>query len=367
MTVTETPTTPQKRTGFLPKYKLERVPAPYWVKILLPFLSILLTFLISSIFLLLSGVNPLEAYYYFLIEPLSTQYSAIEVLVKSIPVLLTGVAAAVAFASGYWNIGGEGQLVAGAIAGAGLGMVFKDASPFLTIPSMVLGGFLAGAAWAFIPAILKVKLSVDEIVTTLLMNSIVLYVVSYLLNGPWRSPLSGWPQSPEIDASTHFIKLIPRTRLHIGFLIALLVIFLVWFILNRTSLGYTMRAAGMGKNAANFAGLKVSRTILITALMSGGIAGIAGVSEVAGIHYHLIEAIASGLGYTGVIVATLSQLNPIGVIPSALFIGLIDTGSQSVSRALGVPIHLGDVVQSTLLLVILGMFLLQNYRIRRVK
>jgi simple sugar transport system permease protein len=101
--------------------------------------------------------------------------------------------------------------------------------------------------------------------------------------------------------------------------------------------------------------------------MSGGIAGIAGVSEVAGIHYHLIEAIASGLGYTGVIVATLSQLNPIGVIPSALFIGLIDTGSQSVSRALGVPIHLGDVVQSTLLLVILGMFLLQNYRIRRVK
>jgi simple sugar transport system permease protein len=245
-------------------------------------------------------------------------------------------------------------------------MVIHDASPFFTIPVMVLGGFLAGALWALLPAILKVRLAVDEIVTTLLLNSVVLYVVSYLLNGPWRNPNSGWPQSPEIDASTHFVRLIPRTRLHIGFLIALLVIFAVWFILNRTALGYAMRAAGKGKEAARFAGLNVDRTILITALLSGGIAGIAGAGEVAGIHYHLIEAISSGLGYTGVIVATLASLNPLGVIPAAIFIGLIDTGSQTVSRALGTPIHLGDVVQAVLLLVILGMFLLQNYRFRRV-
>ena len=357
-------TTPRKKFS-LPKYRLEHVSSPAWLRILSPFIAILITFLLSSILLGISGVNPFQAYYYFLIDPLSSQSSAIEVLVKATPLLFTGVAVAIAFSSGYWNIGAEGQMIAGTIAGAGLGMAIHDWSPFASIPLMTLGGFIAGALWALIPALLKVKLAVDEIVTTLLLNSVITYVVSYLLNGPWRNPDSGWPQSAEIDASAHFIRLIPRSRLHIGFLIALLVIGLIWFMLNRTALGYSMRAAGKGKEAARFAGLPVNRTVLITALLSGGIAGIAGASEVAGIHFHLVDSISGGMGYTGVIVATLSSLNPLAVIPSSLFIGLIDTGAQSLRRAMGVPIHMGDVVQALLLLVILAMFLLQNYRIRR--
>ncbi len=349
------------------KFKLEKHPAPYWLRILLPFIAILATFLITSIILLISKVDPLQAFYYILIDPLSSRTSLIEILVKTTPLFLTGIAVTVAFASGFFNIGAEGQMMAGAAAGAGLGMIIHNVSPALGIPAMILGGFIAGAAWVLIPALLKVKLSVDEVVTTLLMNSVVGYLISYLLNGPWKSPLSGWPQSPEIDASTVFFKLIPRTRLHFGFIIALVVIGLIWFLLKKTRLGFNMRASGMAKDAAYFSGIDVNKTMLISALISGGIAGIAGAVEVGGIHYHLIEALSGGLGYSGIIVATLSSLNPLGVVPSALFIGLIDTGSQTLSRAMGVPVHLGDIVQALLLLVILGTFLFQNYRIRRVK
>jgi len=349
------------------KFKLEKHSAPYWLRILLPFIAIVATFILTSIILLISKVNPLQAFYYILVDPLSSRSSLIEILVKTTPLFLTGIAVTVAFASGFFNIGAEGQMMAGAAAGAGLGMIIHNVSPALGIPAMILGGFIAGAAWVLIPALLKVKLSVDEVVTTLLMNSVVGYVISFLLNGPWKSPLSGWPQSPEIDKSTVFFKLIPKTRLHFGFIIALVVIFLVWLLLKKTRLGFNMRASGMAKDAAYFTGIDVNKTMLISALLSGGIAGVAGAVEVGGIHYHLIEALSGGLGYSGIIVATLSSLNPLGVLPSALFIGLIDTGSQTLSRAMGVPVHLGDIVQALLLLVILGTFLFQNYRIRRVK
>lgn len=350
------------------KFRLEKYHSPYWVRFAIPFGAILVTFFITSIILLFLNVNPLQAFYYFLIEPFSDKSSLIEILVKSTPLLLTGIAVALAFASGYWNIGAEGQLIAGATAGAGIGMILHNVSPWVGIPTMVIGGFLAGALWALLPALLKIKLSVDEIVTTLLMNYVILYFVSFLLNGPWKTTTNpGWPQSPEISLSTTFVKLIPKTRLHVGFVIAIAIILIVWFIFAKTSLGYQMRAAGMGKEAAHFTGINVNRTILISALLSGGIAGIAGASEVGGIHYHLIEALSGGMGYTGVIIATLSTLNPVAIIPSALFIGLIETGSRSVSRALGVPIDLGGIVEGLLLLIILASFLFQNYRIRRTK
>jgi simple sugar transport system permease protein len=349
------------------KYRLERVPAPSWFKILIPLIAILVTFLITSILVIMAKANPFSAYYYFLVAPLSNRVSALETLVKATPLLLTGTAVTVAFASGYWNIGAEGQLYAGAMAAAYLGTVVGGLPPVLAIPIMLLGGFIAGMLWALTPALLKVKLAVDEVVTTLLLNSIIMFIVSFLLNGPWRDPTSGWPQSPTIAASAMMPKLLPRSRLHFGFIVALVVIALVWFLLSRTSLGLKMRAVGLGQESARFMGVNVNRSMLTAALLSGGIAGLAGVSEVAGIHFHLIDALSNGFGYTGIIAATLGGLNPIGAGFAAAFIGLIDTGAQSVSRALGVPVYLGNVVQATLLLVTLAMFLLQNYRLRRVK
>lgn len=345
-------------------FKFERMPAPVWMGPLIPIAAILVTFMLTATLIFLVNANPIEAYYYFLVDPLSSRVSAIEVLVKATPLLLTGAAVTFAFVGGYWNIGAEGQLYAGATAATAIGLHMHEVPAWVALPAMILGGFLAGMLWALVPALMKIKLAIDEVVTTLLLNSVALFIVSALLNGPWRDPISQWPQSPEIAPSAIFPRLIPRSRLHLGFLVAAVVILILWFILTRTAFGLRMRAVGLGPEAARFAGIKVERTMLIAALVSGGIAGLAGVSEVAGIHYHLIDAISPGYGYTGIIIATLGSLNAWGVALAALFIGLIDTGSQTVSRALGVPAYLGDVIQAALLLVTLGMLLLQSYRIR---
>ncbi len=346
------------------RLRVERQAAPVWMRSLIPVAAILVTFILTAGLVIWAGSSPLEAYYHFLIAPLSSQVSALEVLVKTTPLLLTGVAVTFAFAAGYWNIGAEGQLYAGAIAAAWLGTVLAGVPALFAIPLTLMGGFMAGVFWALPPALLKVKLAVDEVVTTLLLNSVMLFFVSFLLNGPWRDPVSGWPQSPEIAASTVLPRLIPRSRLHLGFLVAILTVPVLWFILSRTKLGLRMRAIGLGREAARFAGVNVGRTLLMAALISGGIAGLAGVSEVAGIHFHLIEALSPGYGYTGIVVAMLGGLHPVGISLAAPFIGLIDSGAQTVSRALGVPAYLGDVVQSSLLLVTLGMLVLEGFRIR---
>ena len=344
------------------KLQVERLPAPLWVRAIIPVASVLLTFVLTSGFVVAVGANPLQAAYYFLLDPLSNPVRGIEVLVKATPLLLTGAAVAFAFAGGYWNIGVEGQLYMGAAAATAVGLQMDGVPAWIALPLIIIAGFLAGMAWAIVPAYMKVRLKIDEVVTTLLLNYVAIFFVSALLNGPWRDPISQWLQSPEIAASAIFPRLIPRSRLHLGFIIAIVIIIALWFVLNRTAFGLKMRAVGLNMDAASFSGINVNRTMMIVALVSGGIGGLAGASEVAGIHFHLIDAISPGYGYTGIIIATLGSLNAIGVAAAALFIGLVDTGSQTVSRALGVPAYLGDVLQATLLLVTLAMLLLQGYR-----
>lgn len=349
------------------KFKLEKTGAPLWFRPLIPILTLILTFFLTSGLIIWGKANPFEAYYYFLIAPLASRVSFLEVLVKSIPLILTGIAVTPAFAAGYYNIGAEGQLYAGALAAAWLGTVLHGVPAFAAIIIMIAGGFVGGMLWALVPALLRVKWAVDEVVTTLLLNTVIIFIISAILNGPWRDPQSGWPQSPEIAVTAQLPKLVARSRLHFGFVIALLTAAVIWFLLTRTSFGLRLRAVGLGREGARFAGIKIDRTVLIAALISGGIAGIAGYVEVAGIQYHLIEELSPGYGYTGIILATMGGLNAILVTVSAMFFGLIDMGAQTVSRALGVPMYLGEVTQATMLLVILGMFLLQRYRIRRVR
>jgi simple sugar transport system permease protein len=231
---------------------------------------------------------------------------------------------------------------------------------------MLIVGFIAGALWAAPPALLKVKLGVDEVVTTLLLNSVMLFIVSALLNGPWRDPVSGWPQSPTIADSAQLPILIPRSRIHLGAVVAVLVLVAVWWIFTRTKFGLELRAAGIGRDPARFIGVRVDRVTITAALISGGIAGLAGVSEVAGIHHYLIEAISPGYGYTGIIIATLGALTAPGVLLGGLFLALIGRGALSASRELDVPVYLGDVIQAILLLVTLAVLLLNRYRVRRV-
>ncbi len=348
------------------RLRVERREASAWVGVLIPLLAVLVTLILVAGLIWLSGAGLLETYYYFFIKPLTSRLSVIEVLVKSTPLLLTGAAVALAFYSGYWNIGAEGQLYAGAAAAAWLGVVLKGLPPVVVIPLIIVGSGLAAALWALPPAWLKTRLNVDEVVTTLLLNSVMIFFVSALLNGPWRDPVTNWPQSPTIEAAAHFPRLLARTRLHLGFLIAIVALIFFWWITTRTSFGLRMRAVGRGRAAARFMGVRVEHVILRVALISGALAGLAGASEVAGLHYHLIEALSPGYGYSGIVAATLGSLHPIGIALAALFIGLISTGSQTASRAIGVPSYLGDVIQAVLLLVTLALLLLRTYRIRLI-
>lgn len=323
--------------------------------------AVLLTFLLTAGPILMAGANPIDAYVQFLIVPLTSRFSILEVLVASTPILLTGTAVALAFRGGYWNIGAEGQLLVGAIVAAALGQV-SGLPQVVQVPLIILGGALGGGLWALGPAVLRVRFGIDEVVTTLLLNPVALLLVDALLHGPWRDPVSGFPESPRIVDAAEFPQLLERSRLHLGFLVAMVVVVAIGYVISRTPAGLRLRAVGLSPNGARFAGIDVSRTLLLTALASGAIAGIAGAGEVAGMQYRLTSGISPGYGYTGIVVATLGTLTMPGVTLAALFLGDLAVGASSAGRALGVPSQLGAVVQGTLLLVTIGLLAVRRNR-----
>jgi simple sugar transport system permease protein len=319
----------------------------------------------------IAGANPLEAYAAYFITPLTREFTLLEVLNKATPILFTGTAVAIAFRAGYWNIGVEGQLLMGAVAAAGIGQLAEGWPGLLVLPLMVAGGALAGAGWALVPALLRVRMGIDEVVTTLLLNPVALLVVQGLLHGPWKDPETGFPESPRIAAAaefpqlSEFIPFIGRSRLHLGFIIAVVIIVIAWYVLSRTSTGLRVRAVGLSPHGARFAGIKVERTLLRVALVSGAIAGIAGVSEVAGIQFRLTEGVSPGFGYTGVVVAMLGGLTMPGVLIAGLLLGDLSVGASSAVRSLQIPSQVGDVVQGTLLLVVVGAVAIYRWRTTR--
>ncbi|HLA45520.1 MAG TPA: ABC transporter permease, partial [Aggregatilineales bacterium] len=256
--------------------KLERGSAPLWMRAMIPVIAIVITFVLVSILIIMADASPSDTFYEMLITPLTKRTGRLDILTRAAPLLLTGSAVAFAFSAGYYNIGAEGQLYAGAVAAAWLGPRLDNVPQVPAILLMLLIGFIGGALWALPPALLKVRLKVDEVVTTLLLNSVMIFFVSALLNGPWRNPVSGWPQSPEIAASAQFPRLFERSRVHLGVAIALVVLALLWWFMRHTRPGLELRAAGMSSEAARFMGVRVKRSVLMAALISGGIAGLAG-------------------------------------------------------------------------------------------
>jgi general nucleoside transport system permease protein len=343
----------------------QRAAPPPAFAVTLPLLAIATTFVLTAGIVVAAGENPFRAYEEFFVTPLSSEFRLLEVLVSATPILFTGAAVAVAFRAGYWNIGAEGQLLCGAIAAAWLGTVVDDWPRLISLPLLVAGGLVAGAAWALPPALLRIRFGIDEVVTTLLLNPVALLLVSGVLNGPWRDPVTRFPESPRIAAAAEFPQLVDRSRLHLGFLLALVVLAIVWFVAARTPTGLRVRAVGLSPRAARFAGIRVERTLLGAALASGAIAGLAGVSEVAGIQFRLTEGISSGFGYTGIVVATLGGLAMVGVALAAFFLGLVNVGAGSASRVLDVPSQLGEVITAVLLLVTVALLIFRRYQIAR--
>ena len=235
----------------------------------------------------------------------------------------------------------------------------------LMIPFLVIVGALAGGALLIVPVLLKTHLKVDEVVTTLLLNFVVLLMVSYLIEGPWKDPMSlGWPQAASIIDEGVLPTLMAKGRLHLGLIIALIMAVMVWLMMRYTVQGYEIRAVGHNAKAAEFSGVRVNRTVIMTAMISGGLAGMAGVSETAGLKGYLTLDLSPGFGYTGIAVAMLAQLNPLAVIPAAVFLSAVYVGSDAMSRAVNIPTYIADVLVGVSVLAVLCSVMFSQYRIR---
>jgi general nucleoside transport system permease protein len=336
---------------------------PAWLNLALPLAAVLATLVLCSGLIALAGANVLSAYAILFNCALGSQTALTETFVKAAPMIFTGLAVAVAFRAKFWNIGAEGQLLAGAVAAAWIG-AFPMPGPAGML-AMALAGALGGALTAMIPAVLRVSFKVDDVVSSLLFNSIIFYAMNALIEGPWKDPFSGYPISPPIEDSANFPVLIEATRLHIGVVAAVLAAPLVWMLITRTTLGFRIRIVGENPEAARYGGISVPRVLLGSAAISGALAGLAGVCEVGGVHYQVMSDLSPGFGYSGIVIAMLARLNPLGVVPAAVFFAAVMTGAEAMSRATGVPVFLGDVIQGTALLAMLAALLFTSYRIRR--
>lgn len=346
-------------------FRLEvRTSTPTWFNLALPLVAIAATLLLCSGLIALAGAGVLESYGVMFTASLGDSYAITETLVRAAPMIFTGLAVAVAFRAKFWNIGAEGQLLAGAVASCFVGGIPMPGA--LAILFMAVAGAAAGAVVALVPATLRVKFKVDDVVSSLLLNSVIYYALMALIEGPWKDSFSGYPISPPIEDSANFPVLIEGTRLHLGVVVALIAAPLIWFLIARTTLGFRIRVTGENPEAARYGGIHVERVLLSTALLSGALAGLAGVGEVGGVHFQVMSDISPGYGYSGIVVAMLARLNPLGVVPAAIFLAAVMTGAEAMSRATGVPAFLSDVIQGTALLAMLVALLFTAYRIRRV-
>ena len=353
------------------KLILERRPEPSRLALALaPIAAILFTLAVCTLLVAWAGA-PVGRTYALLFEgAFGTRFALSETLTRATPLMLTGLACAVAFRARFYNIGAEGQLYLGALAAVAVGGLHDGTGFDLPVPvlfgGMMLAAALAGALLLLIPAIMKTRLGVDEVVTTLLLNFVVILFVSMLLEGALKDPMGmGWPQSAPVVEAAELPKLVERTRLHTGLLIALGLSALLWLIDTRTIWGYENRAVGANPRAAAFAGMPVTRVMLRTAVLSGGLAGLAGVVEVCGLKGYLTLDLSPGFGYSGIVVAMLAQLHPVGVVGAAVFIAGIFVGADAMSRAMPVPNYIADVLVATSLLCMLVAGLLTRYRLRR--
>jgi len=346
---------------------VKREPLPGWAKLLIPLAAIFATMILSAIPIMIAGGNLWKSYYYLFKGALGTRFNFLETCVKASPLIFTGLAVAFAFRARFWNIGAEGQLLAGALMATWIGIYFTRVPPLLMLPLVMVAGFLAGGAWAAIPAILKTRLKVDDVVSTLLLNYVMLHIMGALLFGPLQQPGSSWPRSSEIMEAAKYPMLIFRSRFHLGIPLAVIAVAVIWFINKKTVFGYQSRAVGVNIKAAHFGGINTTSVILKTAIISGGLAGMAGVGELCAIQQRLILDISPGYGYSGIVIAMLGNLHPVGVLLSSFFFSVIIVGAQTMSRMTGVPSYIAEVIQGMALMIMLVFLLLTEYRIRAVQ
>jgi simple sugar transport system permease protein len=337
--------------------------------LLAPLAAVAFTLGVTSLLVAWAGAPVGRAYLLLLEGGFGSRLALTETLTRATPLILTGLAAAVAFRARLYNIGAEGQLYLGALAAVLVGGLHGGegfaAPAWLLLPAMLAAAMAAGALLLLGPALLKSRLGVDEVVTTLLLNFIVLLFVSAMLDGPMKDPTAmGWPQSVTIADALQLDKLIERSRVHTGLVAALGLALLVWVLLRFTRFGLELRAVGANARAAAFAGVPVGGVVVKVALLSGALAGLAGAVEVAGRAGYVTLDMSPGYGYSGIVIAMLAGLHPLGVVLASVFVAGVLVGADSMSRAVTVPSFIADVIVAVALIAVLVATMLTRYRVR---
>jgi len=323
-----------------------RLLSPSWLAVVTPLGAFLAALLVGAAMLALLGVSPVEAYAAMFDGAFGSSNAAADTLVKATPLLLVGVGICIAFRGGMLNIGGEGQLIAGALAATAAILAFPTLPSVVMIPLGLSLGFLAGAAWGALPGLLKARLQVNEILTTIMMNAIAVQALNYLLRGPMMDPQqvvegSFIPQTARFAVAADLPRLVP-TRLHAGFLVALLVAILTWVLLWRTTVGFRIRAVGLNPFASRRAGIRVGRYGVMAMILSGALAGLAGAVQVMGVNHRMFTdgssaGFTGSAGFNGIVAALFGQLHPVGTIPAAIFFGGLIVGANAMQRAVQIP------------------------------
>ena len=333
-----------------------------------PLIAIGLTLLTMTILFAVLGKNPLLALHAYFIAPLTDGYSLQEIAVKATPLVMIAIGLSLCYLANAWNIGAEGQFLIGAVAGSWIAVKTQgtDAGAWV-LPAMLLSGAIAGALYALIPAICKVKFGASEILTSLMLVYVADLFLDYLVRGPWRDPAGfNFPTTADFDPVATVPVLIQGGRLHLGAIIALIVVAAAAVLLGRTIKGFEIRVVGAAPRAARFGGFNASQLILLTFAISGALAGLAGIIEVAGPVGHLQPGISPGYGFTAIIVAFLGRLNPIGILIAGLFLALTFIGGEQAQIAMKIPLDVTKVFQGILLFYVLACDSLILYRFRLI-
>ena len=339
------------------RFALERQRTDRLIRIITPFVSVVIAMLISSLFIVASGHDPVAAFAALFQGAFGTQRAIGETLLRSTPLVFTGLALAYGFRAGLFNIGAEGQLFLGGLAAAFVGMKVGGLPWAVSVPVILASAALTGAAWAFIPALMKARIGANEVITTMMFSYIGKYLVSYLVTGP-LSDKSGIPQTAQLPPNAilprlnTFMTFLRPTRAHVGFFVAILVALAIWFLLKYTTLGYEARAVGYNPLASQAGGISVSSTIITSLCISGALAGLAGAVEVMGVYGRLFDSFSNGFGFTGIAVALLAKNNPIGVIAAALLFGSLSAGAGTMQLEADVSQQLVTIIQAIIVFLV---------------
>ena len=341
---------------------------------LLPVFATLAALVVGMVMLLFLRVNPFEAYAALLEGAFGSTNAIAETLVKATPLLLVGLGICIAFRANVINIGGEGQMIIGGILATQIGLTFTDWPGWLVISIAIVAGFLGGAIWGGIPGMLKAYFNVNEILSTVMMNAIAVQIMNYLLRGPMIDPAqlekaSKIPQTARLLDAFQLPRLVP-TRLHLGFLLAIVLAFLVYLLLWRTTLGYRIRAVGQNPHASRYGGIRVRQRMVVALLLSGAFAGLAGAIQVYGVNYRMItDGSASGFtgsaGFNGIVAALFGQLHPIGTIPASIFFGALLVGANKMQRVVQIPSALIIAMNGLVVIFVVSSELWRKRRQRR--